>query len=68
MLLGITVFSIGLVGISLLFQTAVDTASYARHEVIASNLLREQIELIKNLRDSNWRSYRPWNIARISSP
>jgi prepilin-type N-terminal cleavage/methylation domain-containing protein len=67
MLVGITIFSIGLVGVAMLFQSAIHASLYSRHEIVAGNLLREQIELVKNLRDSNWRSFRDWNKAFVTN-
>ena len=67
MMIGITIFSISMGGIYLLLESATSRAAYSRHEIVAANLLREQIELIKNLRGSNWRSFRPWDTARIEN-
>ena len=67
MMIGITIFSISMGGIYLLLESATSRAAYSRHEIVAANLLREQIELIKNLRGSNWRSFRPWDTPRIEN-
>ena len=36
-------------------------ASYSRHEIVVANLLREQLELFHNIRDTNTRNYVPWD-------
>lgn len=56
-----TIFAIGLSGIYALLQSTMWTAAYSRHEIVVANLLRERIELVKNLRDTNIRNYIPWN-------
>jgi hypothetical protein len=33
--------------------------------MVAANMLREQIELIKNIRDTNIQSFAPWDRARM---
>jgi len=56
-----TVFAIGLTGILALLGTTISNSSYARHEIIVANLLREQIELVKNIRDTNLANYTDWD-------
>jgi hypothetical protein len=36
-------------------------ASRAKNDIIAGNILREQYELVKNMRDSNWMQLRNWD-------
>lgn len=58
---GMTVFSIGLTAIFALLSTTMTSASYARHETVVAGLLREQMELVKNLRDTNLKNYARWD-------
>ncbi len=58
---GIIVFSIGMIAIFLLVDSGIWSARLSRDEVIAANLMREQIELLKNTRDSNWLMLRRWD-------
>jgi prepilin-type N-terminal cleavage/methylation domain-containing protein len=58
---GMTVFSIGLTAIFALLSTTMTSASYARHETVIAGLLREQMELVKNLRDTNLKNYIAWD-------
>jgi type II secretory pathway pseudopilin PulG len=67
LIIGITIFSIGLSAIYALLQTTMWNAAYSRHEIVVANLLREQIELVKNVRDTNVRNFLPWDNARIES-
>ncbi len=63
LIVGMTIFSIGMTAILALLSTTIDTATVSRQEIIVSNLLREQVELIKNVRNSNVRNFVPWDSA-----
>ena len=58
-----TIFSVGMTAILALLSSTIDTSIVSRQEIIASNILREQIELIKNIRNSNVRSFVEWDIV-----
>lgn len=64
-IVGMLIFSIGMSGILALLHTTINNSLYSRHEVVAANLLREQIELIKNIRNSNKRNFIPYESARF---
>lgn len=61
-MIGIFIFSLGLISIYALLASSINVNSYNKNAVIAWNLAREQIELIKNLRDSNYENLKKWNI------
>lgn len=61
LMVGILIFSIGMTAIFALIQLAINSSGRIRQEVIASNLMREQIELVKNIRDTNIRNFIPWD-------
>jgi prepilin-type N-terminal cleavage/methylation domain-containing protein len=63
LIVGMTIFSVGMTAILALLHSTIDTSIASRQEIIASNLLREQIELIKNVRNSNVRSFVPWDTS-----
>lgn len=65
LLVGMTVFAIGLTGVYALLQTTMSNVSYSRDEIIVSGLLREQVELVMNIRDTNLRNYIPWDSVYI---
>ena len=67
LLIGMTIFAIGITAIFLLLQQTMRSASISRNEVVASNLLREQIELVRNIRDTNIANYAPWNVAKTEA-
>lgn len=60
-MVGIVIFTLGLLGAYLLIQSANEVSVRSRDEVIGANILREQAELLKNLRDTNWIALRNWN-------
>ncbi len=61
LIIGMTIFSVGMTAILALISSTIDTSIASRQEIIASNILREQVELIKNVRNSNVRSFIPWD-------
>ena len=67
LIVGMTIFSIGLAGIYALLQTTMSTVRYSQDEIIVSGLLREQIDLVNNIRDTNLRNYISWDSVFIES-
>ena len=68
LIVGMTIFSIGLAGIYALLQTTMSTVRYSQDEIIVSGLLREQIDLVMNMRDTNLRNYISWDSLLITTP
>ena len=68
LIVGMTIFSIGLAGIYALLQTTMSTVRYSQDEIIVSGLLREQIDLVNNIRDTNLRNYISWDSVLVSTP
>jgi prepilin-type N-terminal cleavage/methylation domain-containing protein len=66
-IVGMTVFSIGLTAIFALLSTTMTSASYARHETVVAGLLREQMELVKNIRDTNLKNYIAWDTVFVEN-
>ena len=60
-LIGIFVFSMWLVSIYALLASSLNINSYNQNALVASNLAREQIEMIRNVRDSNYQNLKAWN-------
>ena len=60
-LVGILIFSLGLVGIFALISSSLRLNDYNKNYIIASNLAREQLELIKYIRDINYKTLHRWN-------
>lgn len=61
LLVGMVVFTIGLTGIFALLNTTLSSAHFSRDEIVVSGLLREQIDLIQNIRNTNIRSFLLWD-------
>jgi len=38
--------------------------TYNKNFIIASNLAREQVELIRNIRDTNYKKFQKWNMLK----
>lgn len=68
LIIGMTIFSIGLAGVYALLQTTMSTVRYSRDEIVISGLLREQIDLVMSIRDTNLRNYIPWDSVLIDPP
>jgi len=60
-LIWIFVFSLGLVSIYALLASSLSVNAYSRNAIIASNLAREQLELFRNIRDTNYKKLQVWN-------
>ncbi len=60
-MIGILIFSISMAAIFVLIQMAITSSAQVKQEIIAANLLREEVELVKNLRDTNLRNFIPWD-------
>lgn len=60
-LVSILIFSLWLTAVYALIVSSLKLNDYNKNYIIASNLAREQIELIKNIRDSNYRTIHGWN-------
>ncbi len=54
-------FTVGFASAFLLLQSSIDLSTSAKNEILAGNHLREQHELVKNVRDSNWIRFRHWD-------
>jgi prepilin-type N-terminal cleavage/methylation domain-containing protein len=65
LIVGMLIFSIGMTAILALLQSTINNSLYSRHEVVASNLLREQVELVKNVRNTNVRNFVPFDSAKF---
>lgn len=61
LMVGMLIFSLGLTSIYTILSSTFRNVSYSRHEVVVAGLLREQIELVKNIRDTNVRAFAPWD-------
>lgn len=60
-LIWVMIFSIWLVSIFMIISSFINLNDYNKNEIIASNLAREEIELFRNIRDSNYKKVLQWN-------
>ena len=60
-LIAILIFSLGLIAAFILTSTATSLSMRSKQEIIATNLLREQLEIAKNIRDTNFLALRKYN-------
>jgi len=60
-IVAIFLFTIWLSSIYLVISSSINLNEYGKNQIIASNLAREWLELVKNLRDSNYTNLHNWN-------
>lgn len=66
LMVGIVIFTLGFLGAYLLVNSASNASVRSRDEIIGANIMREQIELLKNLRDTNWIQFNSWNSIKLA--
>lgn len=59
-MVGIFIFSLGLISIYALLVSSLRVSDYNKNAIIAGNLAREQIELVRNMRDTNYKKLQIW--------
>ena len=60
-MIGIFIFSLGLVAIFALLTSSLSVNELNKNSIIAGQLAREQIELVRNIRDTNYKKLKLWN-------
>ena len=60
----IFIFSLWLSSVFMIISSTSGVNSYNKDFIIASNLAREQVELIRNIRDTNYKKFQKWNMLR----
>lgn len=63
-LVAILIFGLGLISAFVLSSSANSLSMRSKQEIIATNLLREQLELFKNIRDTNFLALRDFDSLR----
>ena len=73
-LVGIFVFTLWLVSVYAVVQSTLQMSDYNRNYIIATNLWKEQSELMRHIRDSNYTQLKPymqmnplWNVDSATS-
>lgn len=62
LMIGIFVFALWVAAIYMIISSTAKINTYNKNKIIASNLAREQIELIRNIRDTNYAKLQKWNL------
>ncbi len=60
-ILAITVLTIAVGGIFTLVSQTIASVSATQSRLIASYFVQEGIEIVKNIRDTNWLKFQPWD-------
>jgi len=61
-LIWIFVFTLGITSVYTIISSTIRINDYNKNYIIASNLAREQIEQVRNIRDSNYEVLKPYNL------
>lgn len=64
----IFVFALWLTSIFMMLSGSITMSDYSRNLIIASNLANEELELFKNVRDSNYMKVKVWSQMRPNLP
>ncbi len=60
-ILAITILTIAVGGIFALVSQTIASVSVTQSRLIASYFVQEGVEIVKNIRDTNWLKLQPWN-------
>ena len=63
-MIAIFIFTLWIVSVFMIISSAWNINSYNKDFIIASNLAREQVELIRNIRDTNYKKFQRWNMLK----
>lgn len=66
-MIAIFIFTMWIASVFMIITSAWNINSYNKDFIIASNLAREQVELIRNIRDTNYKKFQKWNMLRPKS-
>ena len=66
-MIAIFIFTLWLASVFMIISSAGNINNYNKDFIIASNLAREQVELIRNIRDTNYKKFQKWNMLRPES-
>lgn len=61
-LVWVFIFTLGLLSVFLMLQWSVNMNEYSKNEIMAANLAREGLDLVKNTRDTNFAELNAWDI------
>lgn len=61
LMVGIFIFTLGLLSVYMVLMTSINANERNKNAIVASNLAREQIEILRNIRDTNYKKLQIWN-------
>ncbi len=64
LMIAIFIFTMWISSVFMILTSAGNINSYNKNFIIASNLAREQVELIRNIRDTNYSKFQRWNVLQ----
>lgn len=63
-MIAVFIFTLWISSVFIIISSTSWINTYNKNFIIASNLAKEQIELIRNIRDTNYKKFQKWNILR----
>jgi type II secretory pathway pseudopilin PulG len=60
-IVAISILTIGILGISFLISSQISSTHFSKNKLIAAYLAQEGIEIVRNIRDTNWLNGRNWD-------
>jgi len=60
-MIAIFIFTMWMASIFMVLSSSININNLNKNQIIASNLAREQIDIIRNIRDSNYKTYHKYN-------
>ena len=60
-LVAILIFALWITAVYMLISSSIKANTYTKNQIIAANLAREELELIRNIRDSNYKTLNVWH-------
>lgn len=60
-MIAIFIFSMGMASIFMVINSSINLNTMNKNQILASNLSREWIEIIKNIRDTNYKTFHKYN-------
>jgi len=60
-MIAIFIFSMWMASVFMVISSSINLNNLNKNQIVAANLAREEIEIIRNIRDSNYKTFHKWN-------
>ena len=60
-IIAIFIITVGIIGVVNLVNSSISAVAFSKSQVIATNLAQEGLEIVRNMRDSNWLKDIDWD-------